>query len=127
MSSNTPISRCIKSYESKGKAIPISQIEEENLLGYTNSRLFMMVTAIEYSEIPTSSPASRVSRKFLQSIELQGKYAKTALYGSNGVDALTGTNSWNKFLKDNKGVFKGKGWQRRAAEAYYNSNYYLNK
>jgi len=31
------------------------------------------------------------------------------------------SNSWNQFLKNNKGRYKGKGWQQRAAKDYHKS------
>lgn len=117
----------ILSSESQGKPFPITYKEEEKKYGYTVMRLKMMLTAIELGmhspefKAPTSSTGvSRVGKLNLGSTS----NFKSGIYGYKGAASLTGKTSWNKFLQANKGKYSGKGWQRKAAADYYNSNFY---
>ena len=126
---DSPLKRFIQIQEREGKAPPISYNEEEKLYGYTVMRLRMIAMAISCSFDVMPSPLSTPTVSKYKSSKTSGynlKYASTSssnLKGYKGVKSLTGNSSWNRFLHANKGVFSGKGWQKRAAEAYYKSSY----
>ena len=125
LSEDTPIRRALMSAESSGNAIPISYTGEENKYGYTVMRLKMMGAAIDqvWDVMPTPSPSvRRVGKLNIGSVGINTSVRP--LKGYSGAKALTGSNSWNMFLKANTGNFSGKGWQKKAAAAYYKSKFY---
>lgn len=127
---NSPFKRFIQGEESNGKAPPLSYSEEEKLYGYTNMKLRMigMAISLAFDVMPSPVPSTPTSNFKSSKISSTGaKYSSTSssnIKGHQGVKALSGSSSWNKFLQANKGVYSGQGWQKRAAEAYYKSSYY---
>lgn len=128
LSDDTPISRTIQSLERDGKAVPLSYSEEEKKYGYTVMRLKMMMSAIDQTWDLLPTPSIETSReigfKGKTTLSMKGLGSDGGLMGHSGAKALTGSNSWNMFLKANKGMFTGQGWQKRAAAVYYKSKFY---
>jgi RHS repeat-associated protein len=120
----SPISTAIQRSESNGKAMPLTYDEDVNQNGYTLMRLKMMITAIE-NGMQVPSFANKISfKKFGSSLNMAKVASSSTLQGNSGAVALSGKRSWNLFLQSNKGVYSGKGWQKRAAADYYKSDYY---
>ncbi|MFV0507562.1 MAG: RHS repeat domain-containing protein, partial [Bacteroidales bacterium] len=123
----SPITVALLAAEREGKAIPLTYNQEEMLYGYTVMRLKMFASAIDlaWDIMPTSSPSSRrvSGLKNLTSF----KNIAPSLSGHAGIKSISGKNSWNTFLRANRGVYSGKGWQKRAAADYFKSNYYTRK
>ena len=120
------ISRALNFAERKGEAGPLTYPEDENRYGYTVMRLRMFMLAIDQSfdALPSFTPGNVPSRKFGTSIKGVGHVGSSPLKGSEGVSALTGSTSWNRFLQAQKGVYSGTGWQKRAAADYYKLSFY---
>jgi len=117
----------LRNSESEGKAMPLTYNQEEALYGYTVMRLKMIINAYDLGwSSPIKSPDMRRTLK-LRSLSSFGHGSLNSsgfLTGYTGAKAITGRNSWNMFLKSNKGVYSGKGWQKRAAADYFKSNFY---
>jgi RHS repeat-associated protein len=125
LSEDTPIRTALMSAESSGNAIPISYAGEENKDGYTVMRLKMMGAAIDqaWDVMPTPSPSvRRVGKLNIGSVGINPSVSP--LKGYSGAKALSGSHSWNMFLKANTGSFSGQGWQKKAAAAYYKSKFH---
>ncbi|MEX2569375.1 MAG: RHS repeat-associated core domain-containing protein, partial [Cyclobacteriaceae bacterium] len=120
------IGRFLAKTEREGKAIPLTYSEEEKLYGHTVMRLKMAISSIDQSfdAMPSFTLGSVSPKKFGVPIKGTGDFNMSPLKGNKGVSALTNSSSWNKFLQTRKGVYSGKGWQKRAAADYYNSSFY---
>ena len=151
MKENTPIKRFLEVSEKNGNARPISSIDEDLYYGHLTSRLKMMGFAIETVSLlanPTDGlPGSKFSlsssryynqggrvngsSKDINSATSGGSSYSSSLSvtskGSTGRSALTGSNSWNNFLRANVGRYSGSGWQQRAAMDYRSSSFYTPK
>jgi len=108
--------------------MPLTYGQEEALYGYTLMRLKMFMSAIDqaWDVMPTPSPSVRRASglRSLSSFGHGSLSSNVSITGYTGAKALTGRNSWNLFLKANKGVYSGQGWQKRAAVDYFKSNFY---
>jgi hypothetical protein len=124
----SPITTALSTSEREGKAMPLTYGQEEALYGYTLMRLKMFMSAIDqaWDVMPTPSPSVRRASglRSLSSFGHGSLSSNVSITGYTGAKALTGRNSWNLFLKANKGVYSGQGWQKRAAVDYFKSNFY---
>lgn len=111
--------------ERSGSAEPIhskNAVREYAKRFGTNSSLFYAVEKGYFSpagnnEImqSTHSTLNRFGGSAIKSFNMQSRW--------QGIQPRSGSsNSWNLFLKDNKGKYSGKGWQQRAVQDYRKLN-----
>ena len=82
-----------------------------NLVALTRT----METALQLVDTGVGS-----TRKIVNSFNLKSSYNINNQPQSN-------KNSWNQFLRQNKGRYRGANWLKEATKDYYNSSLYKNK
>ncbi|GAF03352.1 hypothetical protein [Saccharicrinis fermentans] len=137
---DNPIRTHVLSSEDNGVAYPLNRDDEMDYMGDNwkfaiwGSYMGMAIDISNPGSLKGASP-KKFSPNFGRSAKSKASSGSAMSSGSaaasNSVSlkasAKSGgarSNSWNSFLKANKGNFTGKNWQKAATKAYYNSPYY---
>jgi len=107
-----PIGTYIYKTEREGMAEPITRRDAENEYGSSMMGLIIFSRAIDLAMDLTDGTFK--NPKTLRGFRINKSLNSQSVPQSN-------TNSWNKFLKDNKGKYRGENWIQQARKDYYNS------
>ena len=123
MKSENPIGKYILRTEREESAEPITRRDAENTYGSSLMGLIALTRAMDAALSLTDGAPSRTPslRSYNKTTSLKPKANSNS---SSATYTLGSKNSWNSFLKANKGKYKGAGWEKKAKEDYYKSEFY---
>lgn len=114
-----PIGSYILESERNHVAEPITRRDAEMTYGHSLMGLMTLSRAMDtaLNLVDTGAGSTRKMKGYSSSQTL----LRTTPSGQNT------KNSWNLFLKANKGKYRGPNWEKRAKNDYFNSSYYKRK
>ncbi len=118
LDTRSPITTALKNSELSGDAGPVHEKEFWNKYGHTLGSMILMESYVGAALDLTSVGSFGKGKASGFKLRFSSKSTSSVNTNSNI------SNSWNKFLNQNKGKYSGKNWIKQATKDYYNSPYY---
>jgi RHS repeat-associated protein len=119
---DNPIRTHVLSSEDNGVAYPLNRDDEMDYMG-DNWKLAIFASYLGMAnDLLDPRPASKSVKGYSPKLR-GGSSGKSSIKVGAKSGGSVG-NSWNAFLKANKGKYSGKNWRQQATKDYYNSSFY---